>query len=207
MEEIIKTIPKTADFFGHKVKLAHFRKHETKKFQLKRFLMALAILILYTGYLYFHFGASGITLGLITWSAFVMATPVADGGLILDLPIRVFTGIRMVYSEMIVWTVAISMNIYLISSQPETYNKTVITHAFGQILRNPWPDWIIIFISLLGTFLSLYFGDELLDVVFHKDRKKYLKHRKWLRFVWAFFGFAVFYVSYKYFLELFGLKI
>jgi len=195
------------NLFGHKVKLAHFHQHETKKSSLKRFSIAFTILIVYTAYLYFNFGNDGIILGLITWSAFVMATPVADGGLLLDLPIRVFTGIRMVASEMIVWVVVISMNIYLLATQPDTYDKTAITHAFKQILQNPWPDWIIIFISLIGTFISLYFGDELLDVVFHKDREKYLKHRKWHRFIIAIFGFALFYIAYKYFLSFFGLKI
>ncbi len=189
------------------LKVKNIKEHETKRNTLWRFLIALSILIMYIIYLVFKFGPLGITLGIITWSAFVMATPIADGGLILDFPIRLLTKMRMVYSEIIVWVVAISFNVYFILTKPEIYEKTQISKAFGTILKHPWPDWIIILISAIGTYVSLYFADELLDIVLFKQRKKFIKHRKYLYIIWVIFGISAFYLGYKYFLKLFGINI
>jgi hypothetical protein len=190
-----------------KIKTKHLFDHETKKQQLIRFAVALFLLLAYTGYLIHGYGSDGLTLGAITWSAFVMATPLPDGGIILDFPIRLLTGIRMVFSEIVVWIVAISMNIYLVITHPLVYEKTLITKSFHQILTNPWPNWIIVLISMAGTFLGLYFGDELLDVVFHHQRKKYTKLKLVYRVIFAIFAIAILYFVYKYFLELFGIQV
>lgn len=189
------------------LKVKHIGEHETKRETLWRFFIALSILVAYTIYLVFKFGSLGVPLGIITWSAFVMATPIADGGLILDFPIRLLTGMRMVYSEMIVWVVAISSNVYFVLKRPEIYQKTQISDAFGTILHNPWPDWIIILISAIGTYVSLYFADELLDIILFKERKKFFKGRKYLYIIWVVFGIFAFYLGYKYFLKLFGISI
>ncbi|MFH0930271.1 MAG: hypothetical protein V1814_03405 [Candidatus Moraniibacteriota bacterium] len=190
-----------------KIRTEHLIKHETKKHQLIRFAIALLILLLYTIYLMRSYGADGLTLGFITWSAFVIATPLPDGGIILDFPIRLLTGIRMVFSEIFVWIVAISVNVYLVFEKPYIYEKTLVARSFHRILMHPWPDWSIILISLAGTFLGLYFGDELLDVITHSKRKKYSKFGYIYKFIFAIFGLALLYVSYKYFLRLFGIGI
>ncbi len=189
------------------IKSKHLIKHETKNHQLKRFVAALSVLILYTLYLVWHYGSSGFSLGIITWSAFVLATPLPDGGVILDFPIRLLTGIRMVFSEIFVWVVAISANVYYLSKHANLYDKNFITSSFKQVLDNPWPNWIIIFISAAGTFLGLYFGDELLDIIFHHQRKKYAKLKPAYQFILIVFVVAILYFSYKYFLRLFGIII
>lgn len=189
------------------IKLQGLLHDETKKNQLIRFLIGFAVLALYTTFLIMKYGPSGLTLGAITWSAFVLATPVADGGLLLDFPIRLITGMRMLYSEILVWVVAIGLNIQILITNPQVYGQTLITDTFHRILTNPWPYWIIIVISAIGTFISIFFGDELLDVVFHKDRKKYLKHHVVYKTVVAIFFIALFYFIYKEFLSLFGLQI
>jgi hypothetical protein len=189
------------------IKAAHLIKHETKKHQLIRFTIALFILLAYTTYLMRSYGADGLTLGFITWSAFVMATPLPDGGIILDFPIRLLTGIRMVFSEIFVWIVAIGGNVYLVFERPYIYEKTVVANSFHRILMHPWPDWSILLISLAGTFLGLYFGDELLDVISHSKRKKYSRFGYIYKFILVIFGLALLYVSYKYFLRLFGIGV
>jgi hypothetical protein len=189
------------------IKSDHLIKHETKSHQLKRFIAAFSVLIAYTLYLVWHYGSNGFSLGVITWSAFVLATPLPDGGVILDFPVRLLTGIRMVFSEIFVWIVAIGSNLYYLSEHASLYDKNFITASFKQILLNPWPDWIIIYISAAGTFLGLYFGDELLDMVFHHQRKKYARLKPIYQFILAIFAIAVLYFSYKYFLKLFGINI
>ena len=180
---------------------------ETKKKTLVRFCIGFTFLAGYTVFMIIKYGPSGLSLGAITWSAFVLATPVADGGLLLDFPIRMMTGMRMIFSELLVWVVAIGLNIRYLITNPEIYGKTIITDSFHRILVTPWPLWSIIIISLIGTFFSIFFGDELLDVVFHKDRKKYLKHHVVYKTIVAIFSIVVFYFLYKQFLGLFGLNI
>ena len=189
------------------IKIKHLKSHETKKHSLKKFLFVLTILAFYSIYLFFKFGNDGLSLLLITWSVFVMATPIPDAGFILDFPIRLLTGVKMIFSEIFVWSIAIGVNLYFLKFNPEIYNKTTITHVFYQILNKPWPDWIIIFISLLGTFLSLYFGDELLDIIIFRQRKKYFKHKKKYFIIVIFFILFLFYFLYRYFLSFFNLEL
>jgi len=102
---------------------------------------------------------------ILTWSFFVLSTPIPDGGIILDLPVRYFTGMKMIFSEIIVWAVAISLNVFNLLFNPEIYKKTFLLTIFKDILTTPVPYWIIIMLSALGTYFTLYVGDELYDVM------------------------------------------
>jgi len=113
----------------------------------------------------------------------------------------------MVYSELIVWAVAISANVYFLIFNPEIYSKTLISNTFYKILTKPWPNYLIILLSAFGTFLSLYFGDELLDILENSQRVRYLKYRSLLSLATGIFLVVIFYYLYKYFLNLFGLNI
>jgi hypothetical protein len=190
-----------------KIKLHHLKQHEAKRHALRKFLVALAILILYFIYLFFRFGSEGLLIGIITWSAFVVATPIPDGGLLIDFPMRIVTGLKMILTELMVWTIAGSVNAYFLITNPEIYQKTAITSVFYQILTHPWPGWIIIIICFLGTFLSLYFGDELLDVVFHHEREKYHKHKHWYRGLMVIFLVLIFVLLYYYIVHGMGLML
>lgn len=146
-------------------------KHKTKKDVLKRFVIILTILVIYLSFAIGHYGLSnGFLVTLITWSLFVLSTPIADAGFLLDFPIRLFTKIRMIYSEIVVWVIAILLNLFVLSLYPIIYEKTFLLKIFKIILTNPFPYWLIIILSGLGAFLSIYFGDELLDVIMHKER-------------------------------------
>jgi H+/Cl- antiporter ClcA len=118
----------------------------------------------------------GISITILTWSFFVFCTPIADAGFLIDFPIRLITKLKMVYTEIIVWIVAAIVNVFFFFLNPQIYNSTILLSLFKQILTNPWPFWIIIILSGIGTFLSILFADELMDVKLHKDRKKYHKH-------------------------------
>lgn len=43
------------------------------------------------------------------------------------------------------------------------------------IISEPYPYWSILLISALGTFLSIFFGGEMMNVTLHKD--KIIAHR------------------------------
>jgi len=189
------------------MRLKNLLNHQAKREVMIRYIIASILLLSYSIYLFLRFGLGGIGVSFITWSAFVLSTPIADGGIIIDLPIRLLTKLRMIYSEIIVWIIAILLNIYYLTTNPIIYQKTIITNTFHQILAHPWPNWIIILISALGTFLSLYFGDELLDIIKHNQRIKYFKLKNWQTIIWFIFVIILFYFLYKYFLEFFGLNI
>ena len=121
-----------------------------------RFFIVFFVFLVYLFISMYTFGAKdGFFVSLLTWSFFVLCTPVADGGILLDLPIRLLTGLRMMYSEIIVWSIAISVNILFFFTNPALYQDTHLLGLFHNILAHPFPYWIIIILSGLGTFLSL----------------------------------------------------
>ncbi|MDQ7071027.1 MAG: hypothetical protein Q9M48_09880 [Rhodobacterales bacterium] len=161
-----------------------------------KFIALLAVLIGYFAYLSLQFDLmTGGIAAALTWSFFVLCTPIADAGFLLDFPLRVLFGIRMILSEIAVWTIAILLNLSVLFMAPEFYETTIITRLLHQILTTPYPYWAIILLSVSGTFLSIRFGDELMDVVHHKDRdffhSNHFKHEVIvvLFFVLVLFGY------------------
>jgi hypothetical protein len=54
-----------------------------------KFLLLFTILIFYFAFISFKYGVKdGFAITLLTWSFFVLCTPIADAGFILDFPIR-----------------------------------------------------------------------------------------------------------------------
>jgi len=182
--------------------------HETKKSVLSRFLIILLILAIYFIFVSIRYGLNnGFMVTLLTWSFFVFCTPIADAGFLLDFPIRLITKIRMVFSEIFVWAIALIINIYALTFRKEIYQKTILLKIFKHILLNPFPFYSIIFLSALGTFLSIYFGDELIDVAKHKERKKYIKHKNKYKLIVVLFIIAVVIFFYEHLIKELGIKI
>ena len=159
------------------IKTKHLLNHPPKREGLIKFLLLLCVLLGYTGYLSWDYGfATGGLVAALTWSFFVLCTPVADAGFLLDFPVRLITGLRMFFCELIVWTIAISLNLSALYFSPQSYENTFLTSLLHKILTTPWPYWSIVILCACGTFLSVKFGDEMMDVIAHKDRKYHHKH-------------------------------
>lgn len=159
------------------IKTKHLLKHPPKREGLIKFLLLLCVLLGYTGYLSWEYGfATGGLVAALTWSFFVLCTPVADAGFLLDFPVRLITGLRMFFCELIVWAIAISLNLSALYFSPQSYENTFLTSLLHKILTTPWPYWSIVILCACGTFLSVKFGDEMMDVIAHKDRKYHHKH-------------------------------
>lgn len=168
----------------------------THKQVLLKFLLLCLLMVGYFGYLSYEYDfVTGGVASLLTWSFFVLCTPVADAGFLLDFPLRVLFGIRMVVSEMAVWTIAILLNLVSFSFFPQYYDTTIVTRLLQKIIATPNPYWFIVILAGIGTFLSIRFGDELMDVVHHHDRhffhKNHFKHELVLIifFVAVLFGY------------------
>jgi hypothetical protein len=191
-----------------KIKIHHLIKNKTKQHVFIKFLILLSILFAYTAYLFYEYGfATGGLLAAITWSFFVLCTPIADAGMILDFPIRIIFRLRMFITELMVWTVAILINIYAITFSPEIYENSFLGHIFYEILTQPIPYWSIIILSFFGTFLSIYFADELLDFIQHKDIKKSTKHRLIFEGIIMVTIFLLIFFVYNIILKKFGIDI
>ncbi len=155
--------------------------HETHKETLLKFIALVFILVAYFLYMSWKYDAStGFGVAVLTWSFFVLCTPVADGGFILAFPIRLLFKVRMSITQVVLWFVAIGINLLMLSTHPETYDFSFLTKLLKHILIEPYPYWSILIISALGTFLSIFFGDEMMDVTSHKDRK--LNHRHGMKY-------------------------
>ncbi|MFC7049243.1 hypothetical protein [Emcibacter nanhaiensis] len=171
-----------------------FKNVAPQKQALIKFLLLLVILVVYVAYLSYEYGLmTGGLAAILTWSFFVLCTPIADAGFLLDFPLRLLFGIRMIHSELTVWTIAVSLNTYSLLFRPGNYDTTILTRLLHHILTHPWPYWSVILLSCAGTFLSIRFGDELMDVIHHRDRAFFhsnaFKHELILI---AFFGMVVF---------------
>ncbi|MFV2058858.1 MAG: hypothetical protein ACC707_20540 [Thiohalomonadales bacterium] len=152
------------------------RQHVTHRETLLKFVFLLFIFVAYFLYMSWKYGVSaGLGVSVLTWSFFVLCTPVADAGFILAFPIRLLFKIKMLITQAALWLIAIGINMLMLTITPETYNLTFLTKLLERILSEPYPYWSILVISALGTFLSIYFGDEMMDVTTHKNRE--LSHR------------------------------
>lgn len=172
-------------------------KQQTHKETLIKFLLGLSVLLIYFGYLSWKFDIiTGGFVSLLTWSFFVLCTPVADAGFLLDFPVRMIFGLRMITSEMMVWGLAITINVTTLLLFPEGYEKTFLTGLFKTILTTPFPYWGIIVLSGIGTFLSIYFGDEMIDVASHRECVKFHKHGFKYRAVFIIGLFALIIAGY-----------
>ncbi|MEC3861855.1 hypothetical protein VK792_11210 [Mesobacterium sp. TK19101] len=161
---------------------------------LTKFVLLLGLLAANFLYLSLKFDlATGGIASALTWSFFVLCTPIADAGFLLDFPLRLIFGIRMVLSELMVWALAIGTNVATLLLAQQYYDTTILTRILHQILITPWPYWSVIVLSATGTFLSIRFGDELMDILNHRDRSFFQAHHfKYELILFAFFLMVLF---------------
>jgi hypothetical protein len=163
-----------------------------------KFALLCALLVFYVAYLTYHYNfRTGGIAALLTWSFFVLCTPVADAGLLLDFPLRLIFGIRMIVSELAVWALAILVNIAALLYGAGYYETTLVTQIMYQIITTPYPYWGIVFLSAAGTFLSIHFGDELMDVLHHRDRDFFHSHHFKYELILGLFFVAIIFIYYE----------
>ena len=174
-----------------------------------KFLVVVAAFLAYLFFAIAKFGlGEGALVGLLSWSFFVFCTPIADAGMLLDFPLRLIAGIRMIYSEIAVWVIAFLINLFSFLFNPAVYDKTLLLMLFKHILIRPFPFWLIIVLSGIGTFLSVYFGDEILDLAGKKgEREKHAKHKMKHRFIILAFIITLIIILYHFLLTKLKLNI
>ena len=142
-----------------------------------KFFLLCFLLVSYFIYLSVRYDVvTGGVASVLTWTFFVLCTPIADAGFLLDFPLRLLFGIRMLISEIAVWTLAIIVNIVSLAYFTDYYEVTLLTKLLHSILTMPFPYWSVIILSGIGTFLSIRIADELMDVAHHRDREFFHCH-------------------------------
>lgn len=188
--------------------MGNLTENETKKSTLAKFFWVMWIFVAYFLFVSYKFGLEqGFAVTALTWSFFVLCTPIADAGFLLDFPIRLITNFKMFYTEVFVWIIAILLNLYFVNYNIEIYEKTFLLDVFKHILVQPVPYWSIIILSGIGTFLSIYFGDELFDAVKHEERRKYFLHKQKLEIILMIFLIGIIAVIYDFLLSKLGIHL
>lgn len=134
--------------------------YKPSKLQIIKFFFITSIFVFFIFDLVKQFGYQvGLHLSLLIWSFFVLCMPTTNGGVIIDIPYYIFSGKKPVYSEIIIWFLALVLNFYSFVWYPQIYFQTTITHFLFEILSKPWPRWIIIFLCSVGTFYTVKVSD------------------------------------------------
>ena len=193
--------------FSNKIEHVHLLRHETKRDVLYKFLFVVVIFFGYFVFVAYKYGfEQGFFVTALMWSFFVLCTPIADAGFLIDFPLRLITNVRMLISEVLIWIVAIVLNCYAFFIVPTIYDSNFILSLFKHILEKPMPFWLIIMLSAIGTFASIQFGDELLDKVRHYEREKYRKHKEKYKFISLIFIFFITFILYDFLLYELGIN-
>ena len=157
-------------------KYTNFMKSETKKHSTIRFIALISILFGYIAYAMYKYGTSnGLFITALSWSFFIFCTPIADAGFLVAFPTRLLFKIRMIYTQIGAYLIAILFVGVAFIRDTSLFSKTILLRLFYAIITTPI-YWIILILSFVGTILSIYFGDELLDVAKFDQAKKYQKH-------------------------------
>ncbi|MBD3273099.1 hypothetical protein GF385_01990 [Candidatus Dependentiae bacterium] len=148
------------------------------------------LILLFLSFWMNHSFFTAIMATFITWSFYILCIPANHGKLILGIPYKVITGKKLLYPERIIWPAALIFSVITMISYVNIYQTTIITHLFYNILSTPRPQWLIIFVSFLGTFYKYFIGYE-----------RFFKHKYFhcfIRLILVILGILTFfYLSYN----------
>jgi hypothetical protein len=131
-----------------------------------RYALSVLVVAAYAAFMVHKYGLrDGLSATYLTWSFFVLGTPVADAGGILDVPLRLLTGVPMVAIETCVVTFTLLSMAWFVKFRRGDFDRTPLLRAFRTMLTTPYPYWGLIALCITGTFLSVRLGDLLIDHV------------------------------------------
>ncbi|MFA5075367.1 MAG: hypothetical protein WC436_04680 [Candidatus Babeliales bacterium] len=113
--------------------------------------------------------AASIHSTLLVWSFYILCFSANHGKIFLGIPYEFIRKKKLHYPEIFLWSGAVLLNIFTYFFTPWAYFNTLITHLLFQIIYSPWPGWLIISISFLGTFYKFFVGyQNFNEYLFHK---------------------------------------
>ena len=111
----------------------------------------LLLFMFISSYLISDYGfTKGTHFALLTWSLYILCIPsVSKTAFIADIFNKILL-IPYKVTEILILLSAIGINIATYFSDYQIYFKRSSTFLLYRIIVNPWPNWIIIFFSILG---------------------------------------------------------
>ncbi|MBU4269764.1 hypothetical protein KJ644_03700 [Candidatus Dependentiae bacterium] len=161
----------------------------------KYFIMSISISFAFLTFIFFNFYLkndfhTSILATMVLWAFYILCIPGSHGKLILGAPYKFITKKTLKYPELIVWPLAAFFTIYSVLFFKNIYFISAFTNLFYVTITNPWPHWLIFFVSGFGTFYRFIIG---YDKFF---ANKYLHYT--LRTIIIIFScFILFQLSYK----------
>ena len=153
------------------------KKCRHKEHAIDRFLLIVALISLYLAYTVFTYGLEeGIEITGLTWAFFIFLTPVPIAGLAFELPIRIITNHKMIFTQLVVWSFGGLMVLSALLLSPNIFQSTSVLKLFYHVITNPIPYWTLFLLCAMGTFLSAHVADELIDRVESELHHHYRKH-------------------------------
>lgn len=173
-----------------------------------KFLLLLLIIAAYATFVSVKFGIQdGLSVTLLTWAFFVTCTPIADAGFLVDFPVRIAIGLKMLWSEVVVWVLAAIIIVSNLVLNPVIFENTLALNVLYTVVTNPWPLWLIVVVSAAGTFLSIHIGDQIFSMVAARYHKTHIARLQVKRFVIEATVFVVVIALYAWLLHATGIAI
>lgn len=101
-------------------------------------------------YLVKHHGFhQGLLASYLTWSFFVLCTPIISRALLISNIIGKLTGSNLYNAGLFTWSVALISNMFLLNLAPSIYNINPLSSFLAHALMTPRPHWLLI--GMCGT--------------------------------------------------------
>ncbi len=145
--------------------------------QAGKFLIAAALILCYLLLTVDKHGVEqGVLITALTWAFFVFLNPAPTAGLVFELPIRLLTRHRLLVAQYMVWGVGAAIVLPALLLSPDLFHTTTPLAIFYHVLTNPVPYWSLLLLCGLGTFLSVYLVDKVVDEVENELNHHHRKH-------------------------------
>lgn len=126
-----------------------------------KFLTFLSIIFFFIIVFWAKFGLKVAVVSVfLSWSFFVLCIPFSHGKTMLGVPFKFITGRSLVYPEIMMWVLALILNIVVYTSIPWVYFSTFINHLLLRVVSTPWPYWLALSLCFFATFYKFLIGAE-----------------------------------------------
>lgn len=120
------------------------------------------ILIFYTSY---HGYKNGLYETLFTWAFLAVCTPIPESGLLISLPLKKYFDIRMVFSQIIVSLISITILIILYNIK--NIKSLFLAKKLNNIIKNK--RYLVFIISIISSIIGTELIDNFIDNVLYNE--------------------------------------
>lgn len=101
-----------------------------------------------------HGTFDGVLLAFLTWSFFVLCTPIILEGFLVSFVHGLFRGGQLYDVSIFAWVISVLLNFFTYNFYADVYQKTLITNFLHIVISRPFPERFILILCALGTFYA-----------------------------------------------------